>query len=41
MCPGNIYQGPWSERSSAVEWITTGPSVETEGSEQSTTVTIL
>lgn len=32
LCPGNIYQGPWSEWSSSAEWRTTGTSVETEGS---------
>lgn len=32
MCPGNIYQGPWSEWSPSAEWRTTETSVETEGS---------
>lgn len=31
MCPGNLYQGPWSEWSPAADWRTTGTSVETAG----------
>ncbi|XP_070822918.1 interleukin 21 receptor, tandem duplicate 1 [Chaetodon trifascialis] len=30
MCPGNLYEGPWSEWSSSAEWRTTG-SAEIEG----------
>ncbi|KAI3361326.1 hypothetical protein L3Q82_013504 [Scortum barcoo] len=31
MCPGNLYQGPWSEWSSTAGFKTTGPSEEIEG----------
>ncbi|XP_034465965.1 interleukin 21 receptor, tandem duplicate 1 [Hippoglossus hippoglossus] len=31
MCPNNVYRGPWSEWSTAVEWRTEGAPVEDEG----------